>query len=58
MDRVVKLSRQTLFWDEVENGYDAIKEFIRTQDYAKEVKLRKLKRSVLITQLIYTFYYL
>jgi len=46
MDKVVKLSRQTPFWDEVEEGYDTTKEFIRVHDYAKDVKLLKLKRSL------------
>ena len=46
MDRIVKLSRQTPFWDEVENDYDTTKEFIRVHHYAKDVRLLKLKRSL------------
>ena len=46
MDRLHELSHQTPFWDEVEDSYDAAKEFIRTHDYAKDVRLLKLKRSL------------
>jgi len=46
MDQVVELSRRTPFWDQVEEHYDASKEFIREQSYAKEVRLLKLKRSL------------
>jgi transposase InsO family protein len=46
MDRVVELSQQTPFSDEVEATYDPAKESIRVRDYMKEVKLRKLKRSM------------
>lgn len=46
MDMVVELSQQTPFWDAVEDAYDSEKEFIRTPDYAKEVRLLKLKRSL------------
>ena len=45
-DRVVELSQQTPFWDEVVAGYDSSKELIRVHDYAKDVKLLKLKRSL------------
>ena len=41
MDKVVELSKQTPFWDEVEDGYDSTKEFIRVQDYKKDVRLLK-----------------
>ena len=44
MDKVVELSRQSPFWDEVEDGYDSSKEFIRVHDYKKDVTLLKLKR--------------
>jgi hypothetical protein len=46
MDSVVELSRQTPFWDKIEDGYDSAKEFIHTQDYTKYVRLLKLKRSL------------
>ena len=46
MDRVVELSQITPFWDQVEGGYDHSKEYIRIHDYAKDVKLLKLKRSL------------
>jgi len=46
MDKVVELSRQTPFWDEVENNYDTSNETIRANDYKKEIRLRKLKRSM------------
>jgi hypothetical protein len=46
MEKVVELSKQTPFWDEVEDNYDSNKEFIRVQDYKKDVKLLKLKRSL------------
>lgn len=46
IDRVVELSKETPFWDEVENCYDSSKEFIRVHDYGKDVKLLKLKRSL------------
>jgi len=46
IDRVVELSNQTPFWDEVEVSYDSSKEFIRMHDYGKDVKLLKLKRSL------------
>jgi transposase InsO family protein len=46
MDKVVELSRQTPFWDEVEDGYDSTKEFIRVHDYKRDVRLLKLKRSL------------
>ena len=56
MDKVVELSRQTPFCDEVEDNYDPSKEFIRANDYKKEVKLRKLKRSMWITHIITSNY--
>ena len=46
MDKVVELSQQTPFWGEVEDNYDPSKEYIRTNDYKKEVRLRILKRSM------------
>ena len=46
MDVVVELSQKAPFWDQVEGGYDPSKEFIRMHDYAKDVKLLKLKRSL------------
>lgn len=46
VDRIVELSEKTPFWDEVEDLYDCSKEFIRVQEYAKDVKLLKLKRSM------------
>jgi len=52
MDMVVELSQQTPFWDAVEDAYDSEKEFIRTPDYAKEVRLLKLKRSLCITHVL------
>ena len=33
MDRVVELSRQAPFWDELEDNYDSAEEFIRVHDY-------------------------
>ncbi len=44
MDKVVELSQQTPFWDEVEGSYDSTRELIRIHEYAKDVKLLKLKR--------------
>ncbi len=35
MEKVVELSKQTPFWDEVEDNYDTTKEFIRVQDYTQ-----------------------
>lgn len=46
MDRATELSRQTPFWDEVEGDYDPAKEHISMQDYGKDVRLLKLKRSL------------
>ena len=46
MDRIVELSSKTPFWDEVEDNYDSSKEFFRMQDYAKDIRLLKLKRSL------------
>jgi hypothetical protein len=46
MDRVVELSPQTPFCDEVEELYNAGKEFLRVHDYGKDVKLWKLKQSL------------
>ena len=46
MEKVVELSQQTPFWGEVEEGYDPSKESFRMHDYAKGVKLLKLKRSL------------
>jgi transposase InsO family protein len=46
MERVVELSRQTPLWDEIENSYDSAQEVIRVQNYASDVRLLKLKRSL------------
>jgi transposase InsO family protein len=46
MDRVVELSKQTPFWDKVEEKYDSAQEIIRVQNYARDVRLLKLKRSL------------
>jgi len=46
VDKVIELSPQTPFWDEVEDSYNAAKELIRIQEYAKDVRLLKLKRSL------------
>ena len=46
MDRVVELSQKTPFGDQVEEDYDSSKEFICEQNYAKNVRLLKLKRSL------------
>jgi len=37
MDRVVELSRQTPFGDEMEERYDAGKELLHVHDYEKDV---------------------
>ena len=44
MDRMLELSKQTPFWNEVEDNYDSSREFMRIHDYAKDVRLLKLKR--------------
>jgi hypothetical protein len=46
IDKVVELGQQTPFWDEVEGGYDPSRELIRIHEYAKDIKLFKLKRSL------------
>lgn len=46
MDLVVELSPLTPFWDDIERIYDPSKEFIRIQDYLKDVKLLNLKLSM------------
>jgi len=46
MDKVVELSKQTPFWDEVERNYDASIEYIRVQHYSMDRRLLKLKRSL------------
>ena len=46
VDRATELSRRTPFWDEVERDYDPAKEYIRMQDYGKDIRLLKLKRSL------------
>ena len=51
MGRVIELCQQTPFWNEVEDSYDSSKEFTRVHDYAKDVKLLKLKRSLWNTHL-------
>ena len=43
--KVVELSTQTPFGDEVEDSYDSTRKLIRIHEYAKGVKLPKLKRS-------------
>ncbi len=46
LDKVVELSKETPFWDEVEWNYDPAKETIRVQKFAKDTILLKLKRSL------------
>jgi len=46
LDVIVELSQKTPFRDQVEDEYDPANEFIRIQDYAKDVRLLKLKRSM------------
>ena len=46
MDRVVELSKQTPCWDEIEVLYDPANEIIRDQNYFRDLRLLKLKRSI------------
>ena len=46
MDVIVELSQKTPLWDQVGDQYDPANEFIRIQDYVKDVRLLKLKRSM------------
>lgn len=46
MDRVVELSKQTSFRDEIESLYDPSKEYIRDQNYFRDLRLLNLKRSM------------
>lgn len=45
IDRVVELSDQTPFWDDVSAHYEPAKERIQHQNYQVELQLRKLKLS-------------
>lgn len=46
VDREVELGQKAPFWDEVEVIYDPTKERIRMHEYAKDVRLSKLKPSL------------
>ena len=46
MDRVVELSKQTSFWDEIKSLYDPSKEYIWAHNYSMDLRLLKLKRSI------------
>ena len=46
MDKVVELSQKIPFRDQIEDEYDSSKEYIRVQEYAWDVKLLQLKRSM------------
>ncbi|WP_460474260.1 IS481 family transposase [Emticicia fontis] len=45
MDIVVERSAITPFWENVEEGYDSSKEYIRVQSYKKQKRLPKIKGS-------------
>ena len=46
VDGEVELTQKTPFWDQLEDGYNPSKEFIREQSYAKDLRLLKLKQSL------------
>lgn len=43
MDIVVERSANTPFWENVEEGYDSSKEYIRVQSYKKQKRLPKIR---------------
>jgi len=56
MDKFSELSYKTPYWDDVYDSYNPQKEDFREQNYQMDLRLIKLKQSLLITQII-TFHY-